>query len=696
MVGLLIGYSLIGVADGASSSHGLWVKQENTLCLGYLDALDGRPFDKGHLMGKSEPFENVEECKDYCAKEEPNCKGVTYRLSTDGLKNCWMFKDTPDPKDCATDPDFDVYFFHPKNGSEGCTKSWPCPLLFVPGFGSMRLYPNQYNMETYNDCGKYFPPVWVKQENTLCLGYLEGGKSAPFENVEECKDYCAKEEPNCKGVTYRLSTDGLKNCWMFKDKPDPKDCATDPDFDVYFFHPENGGFSEQDAVYPPYVGNQISPIPWDIILIKDEFDVVDTGIEKSKRQQLRDSDSTTKGKKKKTKGQCFYQLMRLEERDDDVTEAPALVTNPGGSWNEAITGDAVGFPDVARGLLETLKTQVYTKNTGKFEDQAHMMVYDWRRAPDELQARSKFCRSMKEHVERLFKNTGKRVVLMGHSYGGLLIFSCTQWIMRHAEMGGPEWIREYVEAYAPANSPLLGAIDAITQVFAKLSRKSGFSLGGWSSMFMKRTFRSIRHFYPKGGDMVWGPRATNPIAIVDKSTRMSKIKLGASDWCERDELRLGPKDLTKTLCSAPRGPDREKDEKSPEIYDVLNLKLPPFRRVMLFGDSGIDTTSTVHLVHLKSPIRLAGQEAHYYEKTVDKTPYSKKLALAKPAHEKSKLGDGTVPLLSQIYPARLWQKELYAYPGEHKTEIHFKIQKKSLMHPAKVIDLNVELLEAAT
>jgi len=540
---------------------------------------------------------------------------------------------------------------------EGCTKDQPCPLLFVPGFGSMRLYPNQYNMETYNECGAHYPPVWVKQRGTYCTGAMDQNHRGTFENVKECKDLCAKEGSDCKGVQY--STYGT--CWLFQDEQGPNNCDEASGFDAYFFHPKNGEFSEKNALFPDYVGNQWSNIPWNML----KGDADDTEI--AKKQTMK-------------KRHCFYLLLRLEERDD---EGATLVANPGGSWNEALTDAAKGHPAVTRGLVKTLKTRVYT--TGEFEDQAHMMVYDWRRAPDELQARSKFCHSMKDHVERLFRNTGKRVVLMGHSYGGLLIFSCTQLITRHPEMGGPDWIRQHVEAYAPANSPLLGAINAITKVFSKFKRKLGKTIGGWSSLFMKRTYRSLAHFYPKGGDMLWGPE---PIVIVDESQGVEKY--GATAWCKSDELRLGPKDLTKTLCSAPRGPGREKDGESPGIYDVLNLKLPPFPRVMLFGDSGIDTTSTVHLVQLEKPITSRdGEEARYYEKTVDTTP---SLAMSKPVHEKSKLGDGTVPLLSQIYPAWLWKKELYAYPGKHKTEIHFKIQKESTVTHAHVFDLNVELL----
>lgn len=119
-------------------------------------------------------------------------------------------------------------------------------------------------------------------------------------------------------------------------------------------------------------------------------------------------------------------------------------------------------------------------------------------------------------------NGGERVVLMGHSLGGMAALYFFQWLESPAGGGlGADWIDEHIHTFVNIGAPLLGAPKALAALVSGEMRDTvqfgtieGLLLerviGRADRLAMFRSWHSLASMLPKGGPAVWGdaePRA---------------------------------------------------------------------------------------------------------------------------------------------------------------------------------------------
>jgi hypothetical protein len=139
--------------------------------------------------------------------------------------------------------------------------------------------------------------------------------------------------------------------------------------------------------------------------------------------------------------------------------------------------------------------------------------YDWRLSLPVLQRRDAYFTRLKTEVELLRKAAGgsEKVVLVSHSFGGVVIMTFFDWVER-ADKG---WTERNVHAWANLAAPLLGLPKALAPLVSGESRETADLMQGVAFLVesylsrsrrarLFRTWGSLQTMLPVGGAQVWG------------------------------------------------------------------------------------------------------------------------------------------------------------------------------------------------
>jgi len=139
-------------------------------------------------------------------------------------------------------------------------------------------------------------------------------------------------------------------------------------------------------------------------------------------------------------------------------------------------------------------------------------AYDWRLSLPVLQRRDAYFTRLKAEVELLRRSAGgQKVVLVSHSFGGVVALTFFEWVER-AEKG---WTEKNVHAWANLAAPLLGLPKALAPLISGESRETADMMQGVAFLVesylsrtrragMFRTWGSLQTMLPVGGPKVWG------------------------------------------------------------------------------------------------------------------------------------------------------------------------------------------------
>lgn len=97
-----------------------------------------------------------------------------------------------------------------------------------------------------------------------------------------------------------------------------------------------------------------------------------------------------------------------------------------------------------------------------------MAAYDWRMAPSLLEVRDQYFTKLKFIIEMAkATNSGRKVVLVSHSYATQVIYYFMKWV--ESEQGGnagANWVDNNVEAFVNIAGPTLGTVKSVRALFS--------------------------------------------------------------------------------------------------------------------------------------------------------------------------------------------------------------------------------------
>lgn len=184
-----------------------------------------------------------------------------------------------------------------------------------------------------------------------------------------------------------------------------------------------------------------------------------------------------------------------------------------------------------------------------------MVAYDWRLAPALLETRDRYFTKLKFAVETAkASNSGRKVVLVTHSYATQVIYYFLKWV--ESEQGGQAgstWVDDHVEAFINIAGPTLGTVKTVRwlslflsfsmcrvgsqwcrlillrQISALMSgeMKDTAELGGLSKFLgyffgpparaaLARSWPSVYTMLPFGGETIWGSLTSAPDDVASR------------------------------------------------------------------------------------------------------------------------------------------------------------------------------------
>eukprot|EP01117_Protostelium_nocturnum_P013287 TRINITY_DN4943_c0_g1_i1.p1 TRINITY_DN4943_c0_g1~~TRINITY_DN4943_c0_g1_i1.p1 ORF type:complete len:723 (-),score=239.02 TRINITY_DN4943_c0_g1_i1:50-2176(-) len=156
-------------------------------------------------------------------------------------------------------------------------------------------------------------------------------------------------------------------------------------------------------------------------------------------------------------------------------------------------------------------------DVGYDESNMIMASYDWRLPFEYLETRDNYFTRLKSHIELLKStNGGKKVAIIGHSMGSLIMVYFNKWVESDkGGKGGPNWIKDHVASETNIGGPLLGVMKSLSCVLsgemrdtAELNLVLSFIkenlLSKNDMLEIFRSFGSIPSMFPKGGNRIWG------------------------------------------------------------------------------------------------------------------------------------------------------------------------------------------------
>jgi phospholipid:diacylglycerol acyltransferase len=168
-----------------------------------------------------------------------------------------------------------------------------------------------------------------------------------------------------------------------------------------------------------------------------------------------------------------------------------------------------------------------------------MEAYDWRLAFKLLEERDGYLTQLKHKIEAYHKSTGKKIILISHSMGAIVVHYFFAWVTesknRGGGGGGNKWVDKHVHAFVNIAGAQLGVIKASSALLSGEMSDTVF-LGGIGNVvehFLPRKARkdlwsswgSLWAMLPKGGDGIWSVGAD----LVAKPSRQDKARADNED-----------------------------------------------------------------------------------------------------------------------------------------------------------------------
>ena len=153
-----------------------------------------------------------------------------------------------------------------------------------------------------------------------------------------------------------------------------------------------------------------------------------------------------------------------------------------------------------------------------------MAPYDWRLSFKHLQVRDFYYSKLKATIElSKLSNHNRKVVLVTHSMGALVVHYFMQWVESSAGgQAGNRWVDQHIESVVNIGGPMLGVPKAWSALFSgemKDTAELAPFLDYWRQRVvfsqadviqMMRALFSVPSMLPKGGDVIWGEAAGAP------------------------------------------------------------------------------------------------------------------------------------------------------------------------------------------
>lgn len=165
-------------------------------------------------------------------------------------------------------------------------------------------------------------------------------------------------------------------------------------------------------------------------------------------------------------------------------------------------------------LIEQLALLGYDPNS------MQLSPYDWRLGLVELEVRDHTFTKLKSNIELLYvTNENRKVVVISHSWGSNIFSYFLIWVTR---LHGKDWVDIHVDSFVNIGGPLLGLPKSVPSLLSAEMRDSAelspplayikdqlYSPEDAVRMF--RSWGSIAHLLPKGGEDIWSSDGSGPI-----------------------------------------------------------------------------------------------------------------------------------------------------------------------------------------
>ena len=205
-------------------------------------------------------------------------------------------------------------------------------------------------------------------------------------------------------------------------------------------------------------------------------------------------------------------------------------------------------------VIESLADIGYDTNS------MYMAAYDWRLSFKHLQLRDWYFTKLRAQIEiALASNRQRKVVLVTHSMGALVVHYFMQWV-QSAQGGnaGDRWVDRHIESIVNIGGPMLGVPKAWSALFSgemKDTAELAPFLDYWRQRVVfsqsdvvqiMRSVFSVPSMMPKGGDVIWGDGQGSPDDFFcEKYAKVTQLLIaGGKDADDIDE------DIAQEYCEA--------------------------------------------------------------------------------------------------------------------------------------------------
>lgn len=389
--------------------------------------------------------------------------------------------------------------------------------------------------------------------------------------------------------------------------------------------------------------------------------------------------------------ECWLEHMRL-----DVTTG----SDPGEIKVRAAQGLEAAdfmFPGiwVLGRIIENLAQVGYDSNT------MYMAAYDWRMDLVEQEKRDKYYTKLKALIETVKRSTGRKVALVAHSHGGLVIHHFMKWVEADAKKvengfggnGGTDWVDKHIKTIVNVAGPMLGAAKFASCIVsgemrdtAQLGKFESFLVDGLlnkrerASLF--RTWTGCFSMLPKGGDRIWSGDIDGqsvPVLTLRDSTGDIKVEYSYDQIEDLLKLFLPPEVYARIHSGFSTGianPSNvvKNDDKYETWHNPLESRLPNAPNLTIYSLYGIGSDTekgyeyvgkSAHLDHTVRSIDVKGMPMPW---TIDLSRDDPERDLSFGVYNVE--GDGSVPLLSLGYmAAHGWRHYKHLNPAGVKTVV---------------------------
>ncbi|KAL7715638.1 1-O-acylceramide synthase [Entamoeba marina] len=196
--------------------------------------------------------------------------------------------------------------------------------------------------------------------------------------------------------------------------------------------------------------------------------------------------------------------------------------------------------------------------------------YDWRYFRfDEYTTLENWYENTKNLIQQTVENTGRKVVIISHSMGGLITYKLLDYL-------GPNFTDTYIERWIAISAPFLGSVETMAAGFA--GDNLGFPLKDEIFQTLAQSVETFPFLFPTGGNERFGDE---PIFVIDDSNKQYTVD-------DMHEL-IDTSDVSQFVDRA----HYVYDHGINELYTKHNFKIPYNVEMNCLISSGIETMKTV-------------------------------------------------------------------------------------------------------